>query len=271
MSESARLAATAIIAWFAWANAGAQTPNASPQEPAEQPVRKGLLADIEAYYTAPLRWDATDWTYFAGMLAAVGVAHHFDSDVRTHFTSGSSNALASGDPNDLKDAVPAIAALAGTWLYATVSEDRDARTVAWAMTEAAGLSLTSGVVLRYATGRERPNETTDPNLWWHGGSSFPSLHATAAFAVGTVFAESGEGGYRWLTRLLGYGLAGFTGYERLKHNQHWLSDVVAGSALGASTGLFVMERTYRTDVFSHFNVVPIERGIMITYATSMPR
>jgi len=156
LSETGRLAGTAIIAWLAWTNAPAQTPNNIPQAPEEQPARKGLLADIEAYYTAPLRWDATDWTFFAGVLAAVAVAHHFDSDVRTHFTAGSSNALASGDPNDLKDAVPAIAALVGTWLYATVSEDRDARTVAWAMTEAAGLSLTSGVVLRYATGRERP-------------------------------------------------------------------------------------------------------------------
>lgn len=270
MRKRGRVAATAISAWLAWTHAVAQTPS-SPPPPLDQPPEKGLLADIKAYYTAPLRWDLTDWSYFAGVVAAVGVAHHFDSDVRTHFTAGSSTALKSGDPNDLQDALPAAALFAGTWLYAALAEDRDAQTVGWAMTEAAGLSITTGVVLKYAIGRERPNETTDPNLWFHGGSSFPSLHSTAAFAIGTVFAESGQGGYRWLTRLLGYGIAGFTGYERLKHNQHWLSDVVAGSALGASTGIFVIERNYLGEVFSNVRVVPIERGIMITYSTSLPR
>ena len=262
-----RGAATALVALLAWGSAGAQTPPDTDDLAAAEEHR--LLPDIEAYYTAPLHWDATDWSYFGGVLAALGVADHFDSQVRAHFTQGSHDALAGGDPDELQDALPAAAALVGTWMVATLFDDRDAQTVAWAMTEAAGLSLSTGLVLKYAGGRERPNQTTDPNLWFRGGSSFPSLHSTAAFAVGTVFAESGEGDYRWLTRLVGYGLAVFTGYERLKHNEHWLSDVFAGAAVGTSTGAFIVQRTFGGNVFSGFQIVPIERGVMISYSASL--
>jgi membrane-associated phospholipid phosphatase len=104
------------------------------------------------------------------------------------------------------------------------------------MLEAAGFSSITAEALKYAAGRERPDETTSVNDWRDGGSSFPSLHTTAAFAIGTVFAESGDDDYRWLRRAVGYGMASATTYLRLHDNQHWLSDTVAGAALGIATG-----------------------------------
>ena len=68
------------------------------------------------------------------------------------------------------------------------------------------------------------------------------MHASAAFAIGTVFAESGDEEHRWLRRTLGYGIAGATAYARLHDNVHWFSDVVAGAAIGFSTARFVMHR-----------------------------
>ncbi|MGH8229356.1 MAG: phosphatase PAP2 family protein, partial [Steroidobacteraceae bacterium] len=142
-------------------------------------------------------------------------------------------------------------------------------TAAFAMAEAAGLSSLTGFALKYAAGRERPYQTPGPNHWGAGGSSFPSLHATAAFAIGTVFAESGQGGYRWVTRILGYGVAGFTAYERLRHNDHWLSDVVAGAALGASSAVFVLHRTYGGPS-SDFSLVPLDGGLMLAFHATLP-
>jgi membrane-associated phospholipid phosphatase len=44
--------------------------------------------------------------------------------------------------------------------------------------------------LKYAVGREGPDQTSDPNQWRKsGGNAFPSLHATAAFAISTVLAD----------------------------------------------------------------------------------
>jgi len=227
-----------------------------------------LLLDIKDYFTAPIHWDAKDWAYFGGAVAAFAVARHYDTQVRTHFIKQGARPLG-GSNDDLKDAVPALAALGGTWVYANLIDSTNGRREAWEMLEAGGLSVTSSFVLKFAAGRERPNQTDDPNKWRKSGSSFPSLHASVAFAIGSVLAESGNDDYRWLRRFLGYGaVAGFTAFERLKHNAHWLSDDVAGAALGGATAHYVMQRNYHPDrnlTSSSFSVVPLEHGAMLTY------
>jgi membrane-associated phospholipid phosphatase len=245
---------------------------AAAVEQTEERKPNGLLLDIKDYYTAPLHWDARDWAYFGGSLAAIAAAHHYDTQVRTHFTKDLKPPL-STNTKDLPDALPAAAAVAGTWLFANLIDDNDGRKEAWAMVEAAGLSTVTSYGLKYAAGRQRPDQTSDPNSWRKSGSSFPSVHAAAAFAIGTVLAESGNDEYRWVRRFVGYGIAGFTGYERLKHNAHWLSDTVAGAALGASTASFVMHRTYHTNgnsVVSALTVVPVEGGAMLSYNLTLP-
>lgn len=239
----------------------------APGTPAFQPAgtgAPGVLSDIGAYFTAPLHWDAHDWLWFGGAVAAVGLAHRYDSQVRTHFVGG-----LGPNPNvnseDLHDAIPTAAVFGATFLYANLAGDHDGRQEAWAMLEAAGLSGVTDYALKFAAGRETPDQTSNPNEWLKSGSSFPSLHSTAAFAVGTVLAESGNDDVRWLRRLLGYGLGVFTSYERLKHNAHWLSDTVAGAALGTASARFVMDRRYGTQGESHLSVVPIPGGAMLTY------
>ena len=93
-----------------------------------------------------------------------------------------------------------------------------------------------------------------------GGSSFPSLHATAAFAIGTVLAESGNDDYRWFRRALGYGIAGATAYIRVKDNVHWMSDTVAGAALGAASARFAMNRREARDHRLDVAVGPAQGG-----------
>ena len=70
--------------------------------------------------------------------------------------------------------------------------DHDGYREGWAMVEAAALSGVTDYALKFASGRQRPEQTADPNEWFTSGTSFPSLHSTAAFAVGTVLAESGN-------------------------------------------------------------------------------
>jgi len=189
--------------------------------------------------------------------------------VRTHFIKslGTSQTTRS---KDLQDALPTAAVVAATWAYANLISDSAGRREAWAMIESAALSTVPVYALKYAVGRERPDQTSDPNAWRKGGGdSFPSWHATAAFAVGTVLAESGNDDYRWVRRLLGYGLGGVTSFERLKHNAHWLSDTVAGAALGAASAHFVMKRANALDEQAQLRLVPIERGAMLSYTLTL--
>ena len=224
---------------------------------------------MKAYVSAPLYWDRTDWLYFAGAVAAIGTAYHFDGEVRSHFTANSTNALSTSNSHDLQDAAPAAAMLAGTWLYAGLIDDQSGHREAASMLEATVFAVGTTYALKYASGRLAPDQTTDPGRWEAGGASFPSEHVTAAFAIGTVLAESGNTRYRWVRRILGYGLASFTAYERLDHNAHWLSDTVAGAALGAASAKFAMSRSANAAQASTLGLAPLYRGMMLRYSAHL--
>ncbi len=224
------------------------------------------LEDTKEFFTAPLRWDTEDWLYFGGALVAIGAAHDFDTKVRDHFTGDAKSALNGGqDKNSLRDAAPTVALMAGTGLYAAFIRDSDGYRETWALLEAGAFSGITAEALGYAGGRERPDATSSPNEWRAGGDSFPSLHVSVAFAVGTVFAESGNDEYRWLRRIVGYGIATGTAYVRMKENLHWLSDTVAGGALGIATARFVLNREYGAD---HGSIAfgPTQNGWQLAYS-----
>jgi len=211
---------------------------------AEDLTARDVLEDAKLYFTAPLRWDTKDWLYFGGALAAIGAAHEYDGEVRRHFAIGDRALLNGRDKNSLRDTIPIAAVIAATWGFATLIDDRGGQVESYTMFEAATFSLLTTEGLKFAAGRETPNETTRVDAWRQGGSSFPSLHASAAFAVGTVLAESGGDDYRWIRRILGYGMASVTAYVRLHENVHWLSDTVAGAAIGVATAEFTMNRRH---------------------------
>jgi membrane-associated phospholipid phosphatase len=225
------------------------------------------LEDTKLYFTSPVRWDQEDWLYFGGALVAIGAAHSFDERVRDHFATGSKAILNGGeDKNTLRDAAPTLAIIAGTGLYAAFIDDHDGYREAWSLIEAGAFSGATAEALGYATGRERPDATTSPNEWGKGRDSFPSLHTTVAFAVGTVFAESGNDEYRWIRRIIGYGVASATGYVRVNENVHWLSDSVAGAALGIATARFVLNRQGAQDNRAAVQFQPIKNGWLISYS-----
>ena len=234
---------------------------------AEDSVQRSLVEDSKLYFTAPLHWDQEHWAYFAGTLATIAVAHEFDSTVRHAFEPSGGQPLDGGDPNGTRDAIPAAVLLAGTWVIGAVRHDAGQRSEAWSMAEAAGFSAVDSLVLKYAAGRLRPNETTHVDDWFESGDSFPSMHASLAFAIGTVLAESGDDEHRWSRRVIGYGVAGATAYARLHDNVHWFSDVVAGAAIGMASARFVINRDAERAGTRHsaISVVPLDRGVMLTW------
>lgn len=227
-----------------------------------------LLEDSKLYVTAPVRWDRKDWLYFGGALVAIGAAHEYDDSVRAHFTARSTHPLDGKDPDGLRDAAPAVAVVVATWAYATLINDPDGYSEAGSMLEAGAFSVASSTLFKYAAGRLRPNETTEVDAWRRRGDSLPSTHVSAAFAIGTVLAESGGDDYRWIRRTLGYGMAAATAYARLHGNTHWLSDTVTGAALGIATAHFVMNRRNATEENSAWNVAPVCDGAMLSYSVT---
>jgi membrane-associated phospholipid phosphatase len=72
--------------------------------------------------------------------------------------------------------------------------------------------------------------------------SFPSGHATTAFAFASVVGAEHETVYG----IMAYALASFSGFSRINDNRHYLHDVMAGAALGTAYGLGLYERSHKS-------------------------
>lgn len=83
-----------------------------------------------------------------------------------------------------------------------------------------GLSVTA---IKHAVGRLRPDGSEYV--------SFPSGHTATAFTSAVLFDLEHGHKYPALTAV-GYGMATYTGISRILNNRHWLSDVLAGAAIG---------------------------------------
>lgn len=94
--------------------------------------------------------------------------------------------------------------------------------------------------LKFVFGRVRPRYANGPMDFqpFSGNTSFPSGHATTAFAFLTpwLMYYPGVGTYGLLA------VAGGTAFSRLATNVHWVTDVLAGSTIGFTTGYFLSRR-----------------------------
>jgi membrane-associated phospholipid phosphatase len=112
---------------------------------------------------------------------------------------------------------------------------------------------------KHIAGRARPNE--EQGQWSRArdrsNASFPSNHATVAFAAVTPFAQEYDA--PWL-----YGLAAAGSLGRTAGRQHWVSDVVAGGVLGMAVGGWLWQ-AQRTDTRSNFAVTPGEKSVGVAW------
>jgi membrane-associated phospholipid phosphatase len=223
-----------------------------------QPTR--LPDDLKAFAAQPLHWRGREWLRFGGVVAAVGLAYQYDNKVRAHYAND-------GEPNyhEVIDSMPAAAVFGGTWFAAKLAHNEEARNEVAAMRRAIVIETISVEVLKVAFRRERPGPGVSRDGWGEGGLSFPSGHTAAAFAVGTVLAESGNDRQRWWRRIIGYGIGVGTGYQRIHHDAHWLSDTVAGAAVGIWAANFVMKRRESAALRGQVSLTPLDGGAMLTY------
>ena len=217
-----------------------------------------VASDVKDYVTAPLHARRQQWVRFGAALGAIAFAHQYDDDVREHFETVTVAPGTKPDTHDGRDAAPAVLALGGTWIAAAIGDEDGGRREAGTMLEAAAFSSAAGYALKQLTSaRAARTRRPTPDAWGEDGDSFPSLHTTAAFAIGTVLAESGNDRHRWLRRTLGYGLAVGTAYARMDHDAHWLSDTVAGAGLGHRDGALRHEAARGDDARGRVTFEPL--------------
>ena len=243
----------------------ADEPGPSPALEPESAQAPRLPDDLKAFAAAPLRWRGREWLWFGGAAAAVSVAYQYDDEIRADYAND-------GEPDyhEVADAMPPAILFGATWFAAKLGDNEEAFREAAMMRRAFVLQVVGTEVMKVAFRRERPGPGVPKDNWGDGGSlSFPSGHTAAAFAIGTVFAESGDDRHRRLRRVIGYGIGAVVGYQRVNHDAHWFSDTVAGAALGIATARFVMRRHEGTEPRGVFALLPMEGGTMVTYTVPL--
>jgi undecaprenyl-diphosphatase len=141
----------------------------------------------------------------------------------------------------LQDAVPiSLGVLAAGCALWEGTEDRLGKTC-W---EAGESGLAAGAAaegLQFITGRQSPSVTSDSDRWFAGGKgSFPSTHVAVTTAVVTPFIYQYFHDNPYVTAL-----ALLPMYEmvaRVKAQEHWQTDVLAGAALGFAVGAYEAHR-----------------------------
>ncbi|MEN6309500.1 MAG: phosphatase PAP2 family protein [Anaerohalosphaeraceae bacterium] len=208
---------------------------------------RSYAADAGYVLRAPTRWNAADWRQALLLSGAALTLYHNDEKIE-HWAQRQRNSTSnqvSGWVRHCGD-VRCIAPALGLTYAAGKHNDND-RLTRTALLGMESLVIADGITgsLKLLTHRHRPS-TGDPYNTWDGpgfhnpNDSFASGHATSAFAVATVIATEYQG-KRGVPQMA-YGLAALTSLSRVNDNQHWASDVFAGSVIGYYTAKLVTKR-----------------------------
>jgi membrane-associated phospholipid phosphatase len=104
--------------------------------------------------------------------------------------------------------------------------------------------IDSGIVvtaLKTVSQRQRPPVDDSSGEFFEGGRSFPSGHASAAWSVATVIAYY-YGHRRPLVQVAAYATASAVSLSRFTGRNHFLSEILVGSAIGYATGRYVYHK-----------------------------
>ena len=217
-------------------------PNAPPQEATEpkRPPRRGLNDKRRTVRSYPANlWYNTygvvtrgNWLPLAVGAGLTGGALLLDDEVQDYFVRnqytwfGNAGAVVGGT-------IAAAGLSVGAFSAGRIAHGDRFRACTYDMSQAILVNGLWTMAIKLAAQRERPN--------MENNMSFPSGHASTAMAWATVIGRhyGPKGG------IPAYTVASFIAASRMAKNAHWLSDVVAGSALGFGIGRQVVRRNSR--------------------------
>ena len=213
------------------------TPNASATPTLEHELFKNILRDQKAIWTAPLHLGRDDTRWLApltlGTAALIATDQSSGDEMAESQSQNNVSRIISYAGSTYSTAAVAMA----FYTFGRAKHDQRARETGILATEAA---VDSGIVvtaLKEITQRTRPTGGRSRSDFFDGGSSFPSGHAISAWSVATVIAD--EYHDRPPVQIAAYGVASAVSVARFTGHNHYLSDVLVGSAMGYAIGQYV--------------------------------
>jgi membrane-associated phospholipid phosphatase len=218
-------------------------PSPTPTPSLEKQFLRNILSDQVAIWTSPFHMSGGD----AKLVVPIGLATAglIATDRRTANELGENGGSQtrmniSRQVSRLGEFYSTGGIAAAFYLVGVKNHDYRARETGILSAEAlidAGIVST---VIKEITQRPRP-QVPDPNDdFFDGGVSFPSGHAITTFALATVIAS--EYHDHKAIQIAAYGYATAVSISRYTGRNHFLSDVLVGSALGYGIGRYVYKK-----------------------------
>ncbi len=189
---------------------------------------RNLAFDQRDLWSSParLRTRDADWLVplggiTAGLLSA-------DRNISASLSNSSNRIQRSRDFSNLGVA-SLVGAAGGLYLWGKTTQDDHKREAGLLSGEAVLNSFAVTSAFKFLAGRERPGVHNAAGRFRRGGSSFPSEHAAAAWAVAGILAHEYPGP---LTKIFSYGMATAVTLSRVSAKEHFSSDVLIGGAIG---------------------------------------
>ena len=225
----------AALALPAQAQSGSALPDAPPAHAADQErgtsfrhLPRNILQDQQALFTLPLRMRGHQWMAALPLGVAATVLVASDTAVESHVTTNPETAKRYSTFSNA-GLVALAGAGAGMYAWGALAGNEHLRETGFLSGEAAIDAYLSTALIKSVAGRDRPFTDNGRGEFFDGGTSFPSGHAAISWAIASVIAHEYPGP---ATKLLSYGLAAAVSAARVQAREHFLSDVVIGSALG---------------------------------------
>jgi membrane-associated phospholipid phosphatase len=226
---------------------------------------KRILLDQKAIWTSPLHLKPADAFWLLPLAAVTGTMIGSDQHTMTDLIHINPN-----DQNHFKTlsnvGVGTLGLIPGTMYLWTLGRDApQAHETAILTGEALVDSLVVSEAIQLVTLRERPDVDNAKGSFFTSSptnTSFPSNHATAAWAMASVLGDEYPG---WLSRTAFYGLATTVSVSRVLAEQHFPSDVLVGSVAGWLIGHYVY-RAHHNFSLNPFDARPLPHD----FGTSRP-
>jgi hypothetical protein len=205
---------------------------------------KAIFHDEIGMWTSPFKARLPDATWLVPLGGFTTALFVTDSDFSRHL---------SNDPNTLTryrhvsdyGAYSMAGAAAGVYFMGLMNHNEHQRESGYLSGEAAIDSLIAVEALKFATGRQRPNQDNGNGQFWKGGSSFPSEHSAGAWAIAGIMAHEYPSPF---VKFLAYGMASVVSVSRIGAKQHFPSDVLIGAAIGYLTSEYVYRQHHNPEL-----------------------
>src|ERR1019366_1971998 len=196
---------------------------------------KNIVLDQKAMWTSPMHLRLEDANWLVPLAGITTASLASDTGLSKALTGSPSRVSTSTSFSNY--GVGALGGVTGgMYLWGKITHD-DHRSEAGLLSgEAAVDAVGMTTVLQYAFRRQRPTDGNGGGGFWHGGTSFPSDHSTAAWAMASVIAHEYPGP---LTKLFVYGLASAVSISRVTGKDHFPTDVLIGGGIGWLAGRHV--------------------------------